>query len=674
MRPEILAPVGGEEQLIAAVRAGADAVYLGTTAFNARRGAVNFDADGLGNAVSYCHARGVNVHVTLNTLVTDRELADVKKEIESIAKSGADAVIVQDLAVLSLLKSCCPDIALHASTQMTLHNLDGVLQARELGFSRAVLARELELGEIRTIAGLSGIETEVFLHGALCMSVSGACYLSSVIGGRSGNRGRCAQPCRLDFRTDDGEAYALSLKDMSYIEHMQELAEAGVCSFKIEGRLKRAEYVASAVKAARDALDGIAPDMDTLRSVFSRGGFTDGHLTGKRGNMFGIREKEADESDALARARAIYRNERQSVGVSMKLTCGDRCALTVSDGVHTETVFGARAEKALSAEFNKEKALGNLSKLGGTPFYLENADICVPRGMTLPYSQINAMRREAAAMLLEKRGETCEKACFDVQTVKPAPHVTTGKELLYARFSRTDQVCAADSFEYIVLPADEILRAPEKTQRFEHKLIAELPAIVFQKDMPALKEKLNGLKRLGVTGAYVENAGVLRAAREAGFELRGGAGLNILNSVSLSEYERMGLLDAVLSFEINASSVASLGGYIKRGAIGYGYLPLMRMRACPFARNGCKDCKSVRRLKDRTGAEFMADCCNKRFTTLYNSVPLYIGDKTPDGLDFSLLYFTFEDRKRAEEVTELYKNKRPFDEGRTNGLYFRRLE
>ena len=292
---EILAPAGGKEQLLAAVRAGADAVYLGARNFNARRGAANFEENELFEAVAYCHARNVKVHVTLNTLVTDSELPDLLEEIKYVAKSGADAVIVQDLATAKLVREHCPDIAMHASTQMTIHNLAGAVAAKELGFSRIVLSRELSLNEIKTIAAGTDAELEVFVHGALCMCMSGACYLSSMIGSRSGNRGLCAQPCRLPFHIDGGTGTDLSLKDLSLVEYLSELSDMGIASFKIEGRMKRPEYVSAAVIACRESLDGAYTQQrrNELQSLFSRSGFTDGYYISSLGrNMFGKREKE----------------------------------------------------------------------------------------------------------------------------------------------------------------------------------------------------------------------------------------------------------------------------------------------------------------------------------------------------------------------------------------------
>ena len=304
MAPEILAPVGGSEQLDAAIRAGADAVYLGTQSFNARRNAANFSSDELPAVVSECHRAGVRVHVTFNTLLSDRELPAALAEIGKIAASGADAVIVQDPGAAKLFREYCPTLPLHASTQMTIHDAEGVLAARELGFSRVVLARELSLREIESIRKTAPeIELEVFVHGALCVSLSGVCYLSAMLGGRSGNRGLCAGPCRLDFRSR-GREYALSLKDLSAMDFLPELARIGVSSFKIEGRMKGPAYVAAAVHACREKLAGRDPDMDLLERVFSRSGFTSGYLTGKTdAGMFGRRTEEDEAASGEVRDR-----------------------------------------------------------------------------------------------------------------------------------------------------------------------------------------------------------------------------------------------------------------------------------------------------------------------------------------------------------------------------------
>lgn len=405
--PEILAPVGGAEQLFAAVRCGADAVYFGLQGFNARRNAENFGGDDLQERVDYCHEHGVRVYITVNTLVFDRELQQVKETVDTACRAGADALIVQDLAVASYCRNTWPGTRLFTSTQMAVHNAEGIRLMRAFGFSRFVVARELTLEEMRRIYEETGEELEVFVHGAHCMSVSGNCYLSAMIGGRSGNRGLCAQPCRLDCSVN-GREHALSLKDLSYVEHIPELARAGAVSLKIEGRMKRAEYVAAAVTACRAAREGKKPDMETLRAVFSRSGFTDGYLTGRRDlSMYGIRTKEDVTAAAgvLKDLAKLYEKEPQTVPVEMALAlrAGEPARLTVSDGTHTAEITGAEPQEARTTPLSADFAREALSKTGGTPYYLDGFTLYADGNLTLLRGQLNELRRSGLEALRKLR-------------------------------------------------------------------------------------------------------------------------------------------------------------------------------------------------------------------------------------------------------------------------------
>ena len=396
---EILAPAGGEAQLRAAVTCGADAVYLGLRGFNARAGAENFAESTLAQTVGWCHARGVRVYVTLNTLITDRELPRWLQSLDAVAAAGADGVIVQDLGLAGVIRRRYPTLPLHASTQMSVHNLAGARQLEQLGFDWVVLARELTAAEIGAICSGTSLQCEVFVHGALCMSVSGQCYLSSMLGERSGNRGRCAQPCRLNFQSH-GRSHALSLKDLTLTDRLRELESLGVASFKIEGRLKRPEYVAAAVTACRDSLEGRTPDLETLRSVFSRGGFTDGYYTGRRDlSMFGVRSREdtAATAEVLGRLAALTRNEVGHLPVDMALTLSPHApaSLCVTDGVHRITVTGEIPQKAISRATDEILARRALEKCGGTPFYLQRLECRIAPGLMLPLSALNRLRAAA---------------------------------------------------------------------------------------------------------------------------------------------------------------------------------------------------------------------------------------------------------------------------------------
>lgn len=410
---EILAPVGGEEQLTAALRCGADSVYFGLQNFNARRNASNIHDEDLSEVIKRCHLHHCRVYITVNTAVFDDELEAVHKTVDIAARAGADALIVQDFAVASYARRNYPKLRLFASTQMAVHNSEGVKALQKWGFDRIVLARELSLEEIKKIISETGAKTEAFVHGAHCMSLSGNCYLSSMIGGRSGNRGLCAQPCRLDCEVC-GRDHALSLKDMSYMGHIKELADAGVISLKIEGRMKRAEYVAAAVTACRKAIAGEEYDIDTLKSVFSRSGFTDGYLTGKRTlDMFGYRTREdvAAAEAVLKNLAKLYEKETQTVPLNMFLSArmGENTELTVSDGSLWVTVEGDAPRKAKTLPLTKESAEKNLGKLGGTIYYLESLDVQADEGLMLPMSSLNGLRRKAVEAISEVRIKAFEE-------------------------------------------------------------------------------------------------------------------------------------------------------------------------------------------------------------------------------------------------------------------------
>ena len=676
MSVEILAPAGGWEQLIAAVRSGADAVYLGTKAFNARRNAENFSGESLTEAVKYCHGRGVNVYVTVNTLVKDSELALVYDEIEMLAVSGVDAVIVQDLAVAELFRRHCPPMPLHASTQLTIHNLEGALAAEELGFSRVVLARELSIEEIKKICAGTKIEIEIFVHGALCMCVSGQCYFSSILGERSGNRGLCAQPCRLDFKSGE-RGYALSLKDMSHINHIGALMYAGVSSLKIEGRMKRPEYAAAAVMACREAIAGKTGDLTNLQAVFSRSGFTQGYITGKRDlTMFGHRTKDDVKAAGavLGEIASAYRNELSRVPVDMKLNIkeDENPSLEVSDGDHTVIVFGDMPEPAKTKGVDYEFVLKSLSKTGGTPFTLRTLTADLDGALMFPPAKLNAMRKQGLEDLLEVRSRIIPKEVsgqFVQPPVKKQKQIPKFRVRLENQNQLFEGIGQADK---IYIPIDEI--NPSLIDKFGDKLICELPRLVFPMKEERLAKRLEELKKQGVKNLCAGNIGTVRLAKQMGFTLHGGFDLNILNSIALKKYESLGLADTILSYEINLGDVAVLDGEIKRGIIGYGHLPLMIFRNCPAKeKNGCGKCTGWKEISDRTGARFKILCANREYSTLHNHIPLYLADKKVQGIDFMTLYFTVEDRRECKKIWEKYLSGAPCQGKFTRGLYYRKL-
>ena len=675
-KPEILAPVGGEEQLLAAVRCGANAVYLGGKLFNARRNAENFGETDLAKAVSYCHARGVKVYVTVNTIVLDSEMEALEAEAEAIAAAGADAVILQDRAALRLFAGRYPSIQRHASTQTAVHNVDGAKFLQGIGFDRLVLARELTLREIEHICAEVPLPMEAFVHGAHCMSVSGACYLSAMLGGRSGNRGLCAQPCRLDWACGDNR-YALSLKDMSLLSHIREMTDAGVRSFKIEGRMKRPEYVAAATTACRQALAGQPYDAEALRAVFARSGFTDGYLTGKRGaDMFGYRTKEdvTDAADVLKPLAALYRNETPLVPLDLAFQMDAQSTrLVVSDGVTEIAVSGGAPEPAIHRALEEDTARKNLEKTGGTPFYVRNFQAPLVDGYTLSASSLNALRRQALDELLEQRGRTIPHPRVPFEIPTPVPYGSSREQpALWARFYREEQIPAKESFERILLPLEQVTK--ETITRFGERLIAQLPTLLFPKDEPALDERLAELAGHGLRAVWTNNSYGIPLGKRLELEVHGGFGLNVVNTPALLAYQADGLSSMTVSFELAMAKILALGGSIPRGIVSYGYLPLMHVRNCPVrAANGCGACNGKGELIDRRQIVFPVECDERRTATLQNSVPLDLADRNLSGLDFQLLYFTRETAEEAAAVAGRYRTAQKTDQPHTGGLYYRTL-
>lgn len=673
---EILAPAGGSEQLLAAVRCGANAVYLGGKNFNARRNAENFAETDLRQAVSYCHARNVKVYVAVNTLVLDSELDALEEEADRIAEAGADAVIIQDMAVLRLFAGRYPSIKRHASTQTAVHNVDGAKFLRDSGFDSIVLARELSLGEMEAICSAVNIPAEAFVHGAHCMSVSGACTLSAMLGGRSGNRGLCAQPCRLDWTCGESR-YALSLKDMSIISHLSELAEIGVRSFKIEGRMKRPEYVAAAVTACRQSLAGEPYDEELLRAAFSRSGFTEGYLAGQRNaEMFGCRTKEdvTDMGSALKPLAALYRGETPLVPVDLRFILDERSAVLLASDGTTETKTESDApEQAIRRPLDESSARQNLEKTGGTPFYVRSFTATIAEGYTLSAAALNALRRESLEKLLEARARIHPHARQSFAWASSPQRVILPEHPpLWARFYEEAQIDSAEAFEKIILPAERI--AAETIIRYPGKLIAQLPTLLFPEDESAFGEHLAALAKGGLTEVWANNIYGVELGRRLGLAVHGGFGLNVLNTQALLFYEAQGLSSMTVSFELAMAKIKALSGAIPRGVVSYGSVPLMHLRNCPVrAAVGCKACAKNGVLTDRLQVAFPVECEEMRSADLLNSVPIDLAGRNLSGLDYQLLYFTIESSAEVKAVTARFLAEEKTDQPHTGGLYYREL-
>ena len=684
---EILAPVGNEEMLRAAVFSGADAVYLGFSGFNARTSANNFDADTLKDAVRFCHARGVAVHVALNTTVYGGELPALEAAIRAVAASGADAVICQDLAVATLIGRIAPQLPRHGSTQMSVHSLQGALELKELGFTRVVLARELSLPEVEHITKHCGIETECFVHGALCMCVSGQCYMSAFLGGRSGNRGSCAGPCRLPFEANalpegkPGRLHHLSLKDNSVIDKLDQLQALGVASAKIEGRLRTPEYVAAAVSACLAGREGRAYDRDLLKNAFSRSGFTSGYLDGKiDGTMFGVRsEADAEQTKkTLPMLRELYRRERSRVPVKMKLEIeegGEK--LTVMDADGNKAFAYGDAEPQPARTDPTESLHRSLAKTGGTPFAASAEDITVEMDggpWFVPGSAVNELRREALDALLKKREVLRPWPTTDEHVPALPLRTLPSHRTLRARFESWEQVPerALDGIEYLILPIAQADRVPRE---WRAKTLLELPRVMFGRLEEDTARHIAATQDAGFAGYEVSNIAHLRLCR--GLPMSGSFGLNITNQLAAQFYADNGLGSMLILPEVKDGDISTIapthdGRPVPTGVLVYGHMPLMVTRACPLQNiHDCAHCDKTGVLTDRKAKKFPVRC-GLGVRTIYNPVPIYMGDK-PGALtvDYGVAYFTLESREEAAQILDMIRAHAPFEGDFTRGLYFK---
>ena len=693
---ELLAPAGSMEALRAAVCNGADAVYLGADTFNARMNAHNFSAADLQEAVVYCHVRGVKVHLTLNTLVLDREMPRAAELIRMAASCGVDAFIVQDLGVVSLCRQLAPDVPVHASTQMSIHSLEGVQEAAALGCSRVVLARELPAEEIAHICKRSPVEIEVFVHGALCMCYSGQCYLSSVIGRRSGNRGQCAQPCRLPYGYGRFEStrYPLSLKDNCLAGELDELRRMGVASIKIEGRMKRPEYVAIVTRAYRTVLNGgkLTPaDLQELETAFSRQGFTDGYFKGQTGSdMFGRRQEGEDTSELFASARATYeQGETQRIGVRFyaMIRRGEPARLAVEDpdGNLCRT-YGPVPEQAVYRSLTPQDLEQQLKKTGGTPYLCTSVRSSLDPDLMLPASAINAMRRDVIAELTAKRGRAAP-AHLNAYDEPPRYDGISGEPQLTVAVRTAEQITSRMlSMKPTVLyvPLSELAEHPELRQRVgvETQLAAILPRVIWSGELVPIARQLRTVYDMGVRQVLAGNLGQLHIARAAGFAVRGDFGLNIVNSRAMRYLREQGFDSQLLSFELTLPQIRDISKAVPAEVLIYGRLPLMVMENCIIKnRTGTCTCQTgTVRLVDRVGEEFPivkdpGTCRN----VLLNGKKLYLLDKKDAfrgmGLWALRLQFTTENPGEIDKVLMDYQGRAVFDAGSyTRGLYSRGVE
>ena len=692
---ELLAPAGSMDALRAAVQNGADAVYLGCGSFNARQSAKNFTIDTLGEALKYCHVRGVQVHLALNILVGDREMQKVADLIRAAAQAGVDAFIVQDWGVVQLCRQIAPHVPVHGSTQMTVHSLAGVQMCAAMGMKRVVLSRELNREEIRYICANSPIEIEIFGHGALCMCYSGQCYLSAMIGSRSGNRGRCAQPCRQSYGYSRWEnKYPLSLKDNCLVQYLKEIEEMGVASLKLGGRMKRPEYVAAVTGVYRQALDGgevTREMMQTLYDAFNRQGFTDGYYTGRvNRKMFGVREETGEDSDWLQAARQSYESgEKPLVDLKFRaVVTVDGSSLTAMDeDGHMCMSQGPMPQRAINMPLTGAALAQRVAKTGGTPFRCVEVKTRVDPGLMLPAAAVNAMRRDVLNQMTALRARREE---HPVRRPRQIPYYKgeTGLPGLTVQITEKEQITPRllrSETSMLYVPIHLMTEDPALCRELaaRGRVAAVLPRVVHDDELPRLRVAMEDVRAMGIRDVLVGNVGLLIPAREAGLRLHGDFGLNIFNSASANVARDLQLASAALSFEMTLPQIRDISKAVNMELIAYGRLPLMLTEHC-LIRNRTGECAchggALTRLTDKTGAEFyVIKDGNTCRSVLLNGKKLYWLDRQDDlnrlGLWAIRLLFTTENAREVDRILEEYLVPTSFDPGAcTRGLYLRGVE
>ena len=655
-KPELLCPAGSSAAFDAAIEAGADAIYIGGSSFNARINAKNFTTEEMREAILRAHCYGVKVYIAANTLIYDRERDDYLRAAEEAYLSGADALIVADLGAASLIRKHIPDIELHASTQLSGHNVSAAKRLAELGFSRMVCAREMSAQDLRTFCAESPIEAEVFVHGALCVCHSGQCLFSSLVGGRSGNRGECAQPCRLPYKVGKGRnEYPLSLRDLCLAGHIGELCKMGVASFKIEGRMKSPEYVRDVGRIWRRLIDegrnAESEDIRELERIFSRGGFTDGYYTSRIDkSMMGVRS-EGDKQ--TSRELEPFDKITRKVPIDMSASIKSGEPISLSCERYGVTVYGDVPEAARTAPIDEETVRRSFSKLGSTPFVMTRLKLSLDSGLMVPISSLNALRREAVDMIIE---EMTSLRTLDVEALENQSEMPKGKResvrtaVFYDEMSLTQT--AKDYFDLIYLPLHRFGGETEGVL---------LPSVIYDSEREEIKQMLARARTLGAKHALLGNVGHLDLVLEAGLVPHGNIGLNVTNRGTMAALEELGFADAVMSPELSLAKMRDIGG--KSAALVYGRVPLMVTEKCVGKEiSDCKKCQNGEvTLTDRKNIEFPVLCDNAHRSLIFNSLPTFMADRQNDleraGLSMRHFIFTVESADEVDSVINMYINK-----------------
>lgn len=670
--PELLAPAGSPEALYAAVEGGADAVYFGATRFSARMRAQNFAAQEITDAIALCRAYGIRTYITVNTRLRDAEFPEMLETVGMLYTAGADALIVADLGVAAAIRQKYPDMELHASTQVSGVSAADAVELQKLGFSRMVCPREMSFSQVRALCEKSPLEIEMFIHGAHCVSYSGQCLFSYAMGGRSGNRGECAQPCRLPFSMETAcggnrSPYPLSLKDMCLAGHITEILQSGAASLKIEGRQKSADYVYGVTRMYRALLDkrrNASPEeIAELAELFSRDGFTDGYWRQENRGMLGIRRAEDSQKSRLATA---FPGLSRKVPLCAAFTAhsGTPISLTLTTETRSVTVYGDTPTVARTIPLDEAAARKNLEKFGGTPYVLQSFRAEIDPGLFCTPAQLNLLRRRGVAAL-----QAPPVRSVPIDTPKPKAVRSVGKPCACtAQFLSPTQIpeAAAAFFDRIYLPLP-VCRSGDS---------AVLPPYATDVTLSEIRRQLQTLHPSAV---LVHSPSQLALAQELQIPATASVRWNVMNQSCAAEIHRLGAQTVTASPEIPLGAVRDMPA--PKAIVAYGRLPLMTMLRCALS-DGGKTCRQggsggfreqmhknvlcSGSLTDRTGVAFpifgMYDCTN----ILFNSVPIYMADRMDilraAGISEFHFIFTTETRAEVEAILHAYQNGTPPDQ------------
>ena len=698
--PKLLLPAGEPKAVDAAIDAGADEIYFGGEDFSARKNARNLTREEIREAIIKCHFFGVKTNAAVNTLILDKEYGELLSLVEFLYKNDCDSLIVADLGAAAEIRRRFPDLEMHASTQCAAHNADAAKILHAAGFSRTVLARELSFEDVKEIKdAFPDTEYEIFVHGAHCVCHSGLCEYSYYMGGRSGNRGECAQPCRLPDKRGD---YPLSLKDMCLAGHMEKIIALGVSALKIEGRMKSPEYVYATGKIYRTLLDegrnATPEEIEKLSRIFSRNGHTDGYFTGKVGaSMLGVRSEADKENSKEAEAAAAYemRNADKRLPVSMtaEFHLGSAARLYISTGSTACTVYGAMPEPAQNAPSTPEMIAKNLKKLGNTPFSVSEEDlhIIADPGIMVPVSALNSLRRTACEQLIRSIDTTYHKERKGYTPAEPAseparPHAGVAASKNIAHFLSREGIpprIYLGTFAHIFLPIDEYLAADEGTRSLVDGI--SVPPVCLQTEMDALEEKVIRAKLLGAVRLEANNLSTFMLAEKYDFIPCAGLGIGVYSGKTAAFLKLLEAESAILSPELNLAQIRDicLSSPLPVGVAVYGKLPMMVLEKCIIRdrvfgekapeQKDCRYCDShpFWYFEDRRGARLPVRRLSDHRNLLLNSVPLYMAD-LPEKIGGGLVgnrhfFFTDESAADAAQVIEAYRT------GAPSGMEVRRL-